>query len=386
MPFSKTASISILTVTGSFSLAILSLPVHAEITVLEKNQYDNSLLDPLSLQVGGSIRPGFEWNAGDESGYSKNGHDTGTRFRFTGDYALTDHTSLVGYYEWGIDFGHVLKWDGHYDHDNPSNTQRQLYGGIKDDTWGKLTFGHQYGVYYDTVGVRSDMWDNDGHASANWIGFGGNYDGGERPKNTIKYSNTFGKWTVRADYLLPEDETFAGNSMRYRRNSGMGRGEENAIPDDIPVGATWNQTNATVKDDYSGGQSRKYRQHFSGMALTWQPDNWYLVTTATYYDHYIPSKRDSANARHYFAGDGYGLEDFAGYTFKINKPFLESIMPYMSVDTLQLHGAENYHANHTYLGVWTNIGYGFSFYLERTIATTSDDEPDTTWFTVYYDF
>nr|WP_269846420.1 porin [Shimwellia pseudoproteus] len=368
------------------ALAVLSVPAHADITVLSKNKTGSAILDPLTVAVGGSLRPGFVWNNGPEPGYYKNGYDTGSRLHAVGSYDLSDHTSLIAYYEMGLDMGHVLKWDAHYDHDGYKDIQRQMYGGIKDDTWGTLTYGHQYGVYYDTVGGKSDMWDNDGLASANWIGFNGDYDGGERPKNTIKYSNTWGKWTVRADYLLPEDEKYADESMRYRRNHGMGLGVEYAFQDDLTLGAAWNQTTATVKDDTNDGQSRKYKQKFSGMALTWTPNNWYLVTTATYYDHYVPSRRDTANATHYFAGDGYGLEAFGGYTFNIDKPWLTSIMPYVAQDTLRLKGGENYQANHTYVGVWTTVAYGFSFYLERTFASSSDNEPDTTWFTIYYDF
>ncbi|AIR02123.1 membrane protein [Pluralibacter gergoviae] len=375
--------ITVLVLLGTSGLMSLSSPALAEITVLEKNQFNNTLLDPLSFEVGGSIRPEFIWNNGDEPGYDKNGHDGGTRFRFGADYALTSHTSIVGYYEWGVDIAHVLSMDAHYNHDNPDDFQRQLYGGIKDDRYGKLTFGHQYGAYYDAVGVKSDVWDNDGHASANWIGIGGDYDGGERPKNTLKYTNTFGDLTLIADYLLPEDQKWMGDDMYYRRNHGGGLGVDYALQKDLNISAAVNQTKATIKD--STGQSKSYKQQFSGAAITWQPDNWYLVGTATYYKHYVPTTR-TQTVDHYFSGDGYGLESFAGYTFQINKPLLQSIQPYVGADTLRLKGEENYHANHVYLGMYTQVAYGFSFYLERTIATTSDDEPDTTWFTIYYDF
>ncbi len=128
-----------------------------------------------------------------------------------------------------------------------------------------------------------------------------------------------------------------------------------------------------------------YNQQVSGTALTWQPGNWYLTSTASYYKDFVPSTRNHT-VSHYFAGSGYGLEEFAGYTFNIDKPFLKSIQPYVAVDSLRLKGKEDYHANHVYLGAGTTIGYGLSVYLERTIATTTDNEPDSTWITVFYDF
>lgn len=368
---------------GGSVLYLFCQTANAEVTVLEKNTFSNALLAPLSLEVGGSIRPEFIWNNGDEPGYYKNGHDGGTRFRFTADYALSDRTSIVGYYEWGVDIAHVLGWDNHYDHEGDRDYQRQLYAGIKDDVYGTLTFGHQYGVYYDTIGVKSDVWDNDGHASANWIGIDGDYDGGERPKNTVKYTNTFGDLTLYADYLLPQDETNAGENLRYRRNHGGGIGFDYQLQKDLVFSAAWNQTRATIKGP--DNDKRTYNQQYSGAALTWQPGNWYMVGTATYYNNYVPSKKQQSTRR-YFAGDGYGLESFVGYTFPIDKPFLESIQPYVAADTLRLKGDENYHANHVYLGMYTTIGHGFSFWLERTLASSSDNEQDTTWLSIYYDF
>ena len=41
---------------------------------------------------------------------------------------------------------------------------------------------------------------------------------------------------------------------------------------------------------------------------------------------------------------------------------------------------------YVYLGAGTTIGYGLSVYVERTLANSSDNEPDSTWVTVFYDF
>ncbi|EMB4114400.1 porin, partial [Serratia marcescens] len=188
---------------GGVLLSALSAGAQAEITILDKNPQSNVLLAPLSIKVGGSIRPEWIFNNGPEPGYDKNGHDGGTRFRFSGDYALTQDTSIIGYYEWGVDLAHALSWDGHYNEDGKRDYQRQLYAGFKDDRYGTLTYGHQYGIYYSVVGIKSDVWDNDGHAGGTGIGISGDYDGGNKPKNSIKYTNDFGPVTLYANYLLP---------------------------------------------------------------------------------------------------------------------------------------------------------------------------------------
>lgn len=372
-----------LALSGSLVAAVIATPSHAEITILDKNAQSNSLLAPLSLQFGGSIRP--EWlltNGKDPNKYGKRGHDGGSRIRFRADYTLTDHTSLIGYYEWGINVAHILGMKGNYDPDSDRDIQRQLYAGIKDDRYGTLTYGHQFGIYYSVVGIKSDVWDNDGHAGATGIGFNGNYDGSNRAKNSIMYKNSFGPVTLSANYLLPQDEKDDGTGIAYRRNHGAGLGIDYTILPTLSWATAYSATQATMKQ---GSTNSTVQQQISGTALTWQPGNWYLVSTASYYKNFVPSTKHHAVNR-YFAGSGYGLEGFVGYTFNIDKTYLNSIQPYVAVDSLRLKSDEDYHANHTYIGASTGFGHGISVSLERTIASTTDDEADTTWLTVFYNF
>lgn len=139
----------------SMAALAVAVPAHAEITILDKNSQSNALLAPLSVQFGGSIRP--EWtltNGKDPDPYGRRGHDGGSRIRFHADYSLTQHTSLLGYYELGFDVPKVLGMKGNYDPSTDRDYQRQLYAGIKDDRYGTLTYGHQFGLYYSVVGER----------------------------------------------------------------------------------------------------------------------------------------------------------------------------------------------------------------------------------------
>ncbi|KAA8728126.1 MAG: porin [Ewingella americana] len=369
---------------GGVVLSVLSASAQAEITVLEKNKQSDALLAPLSVKVGGSIRPEWIFNNGPEPGYYKNGHDGGTRFRFSTDYALSQDTSIIGYYELGVDLAHALSWDDHYNEDGRRDKQRQLYAGIKDDRYGTFTYGHQYGIYYSVVGIKSDVWDNDGHAGATGIGVNGDFDGANKPKNSLKYTNDFGPVTLYANYLLPEDQTTAGGNLDYRRNNGAGIGADYKITKDLVFSAAYSANNATIKE--TPENEKDYHQEISGTALTWQPNNWYIVGTASYYKNFVPSTHEQSVDR-YFAGSGYGVEGFVGYTFNIDQPFLKSIQPYVAADSLQLKGDEDYHQNNVYFGAGTVIGHGLSVYVERTLATSTNNEvPDSTWVTVFYDF
>ena len=78
----------------------------------------------------------MDFHNGPEPGYYKNGHDGGTRFRFRGDYKLTQDTSVIAYYELGVDMANLLGMNGHYPEGGQRDTQRQLYAGFKDDRTG----------------------------------------------------------------------------------------------------------------------------------------------------------------------------------------------------------------------------------------------------------
>jgi len=366
---------------GGVVLSALSANAQAAITVLDKNPQSNSLLAPLSLTVGGSIRPEWSFN-NNGKGDARKGHDGGSRFKFGADYKLDDHTSFIGYYELGVNMAHLLGMDGRYPEGSNIKNKRQLYAGVKDDRFGTLTYGQQYGVYYSVIGIKSDVWDNDGLASGDSMGINPSYDGGGRAKNSIKYTNDFGPVTLTANYLLPQSEVSDGEGFNYRRTNGGGVGLDYKITKDLTLSGAYSETDAYIKD--STNNAKEYHQQLSGTALTWTPNNWYLVTTASYYKDFIPSQHTTLSR--YFAGSGYGLEAFGGYTFNIDKPYLKSIQPYVAVDSLQLKGQDDYHANHTYVGVGTTIGYGLSVYVERTFATTSDKQPDQTFVTVFYDF
>lgn len=355
----------------------------AEITVIRKNTFSDPLLSPLSLKIAGSIRPEFVWDRSATHDLRRHGHDGGSRFRFTAGYQLTPALSVVGRYLWGVDLAHVLGLKHHYNPHQHWDIQRQMFGGIALRHVGQLTYGHQHGVYYDVIGSKSDIWDFDGNASANWIGVPGDYGGGDRPRNAFKYKNTLGRYTLYADYLLPQHAAPLADDRHYQRRHGEGIGVDYQAWRDLTLSAAWDQTNATVTD--ARGERRHYRQHFSGAALRWRPGRWTLVGTATWYRHYVPVSGRKSVAR-YFARHGYGLETFFGYTFLPGKTWLHAVQPYLAADTLRLRGNEHYHARHAYLGAYVHVAYGLSFYLEHTFTATSDGLPDITWLTFFYNF
>lgn len=373
-------------IVGGLILSVLSASAQAEITILDKNSLSDAFLAPLSVKVGGSIRPAFTFQDTENKTHGdSSGHDGGSRFRFSGDYALDSHTSVVGMYEVGVNTYHLLGIKSGYTQGTELFKKRKLYYGFKDDRYGTLTYGKQYGPYYDIVGSKSDVWDNDGQAAGESVGIAGDYDGGNRPYNSLKYVNTWGKFTVEANYLLPEHETDASSTLHYRRQSGGGLGIDYAITPTLTWSGVYTRTNGRIIQDQDASKQKLYHQQTTATALTWQPGHWYLVATANYYDDYVPSRLSNVNQNNFFAGSGYGVEGFAGYTINVDKVYLKSFQPYIAADSLKLKGDQHYEANHVFLGSEFNFGHHISLYVEHTLAN-APDQSDETDVNFYYNF
>lgn len=179
-------TIKITALAASIGAAVAFMPfaTQAEITVLKQDPQAGNPLSRLNFTVGGSIRPQFQNMTGNDgaNGYKRNGFDGGTRFRFAADYYLFDDISWISYYELGVNIPAVFDWDNHYAKGATDTTRRMLYTGFKSATWGTLTFGQQNSIYYDVVGVKTDIWDYDMIGQAPGNGINGDYDGSYRTR------------------------------------------------------------------------------------------------------------------------------------------------------------------------------------------------------------
>lgn len=357
---------------------------HAEKDIIKKGQLDSELLAPFSLKFGGQLRPEWTFKSGGEQPYEHNVHDGASRLRLTANYDVTPETKLLGYYELGINVPKILDWEDHYAPNAKSHQQRQAYIGVDDKTYGKLTYGQQFGLQYTVIGSKSDVWDNDGMAGASGVGINGAYDGGGRPKSSLMYSKDIDKFKVYANLLLPESPISTTlDQVKYKRENGAGLGFDYLLNKDITLSAAYSTTKAKVYNDSS---EKQLRQNIFGSAITFKPNNWYMVGTASYYQDFIPAVKNQT-LQNFFVGDGYGLEGFIGYTFKFDRPFFKEIQPYIAADTLRLKSGQENHLNHQFIGLATLVTKNLRVYAEYTFVDASDKSlKDTTYVTMFYSF
>ncbi|ANF57430.1 porin [Halotalea alkalilenta] len=374
----------VLAVTAAGAL-LYAASASAEITLLERDN-GSPVLNNLKLQVGGSIRSQYRNKMGgsDDGSYMHRGYDGGTRLRITAEYFLSDDLRLLGYYEPGVDIFNTLDWNRHYDHDRDNTTRRQLYVGVASNTYGTLTYGKQNSVFYSVIGEKTDVWDNDMHGQGPGNGVNGDYDGSYRARDLIKYVKDIGPVKLTLGWTLPTNDYYLGgdeaNLLRYKRKSGGAIGADYRVTPDLTLSAAYSYTRAEIRQ--GSGDPTGYDQQMSGTAVQWKPDNWTLSAMVGVYEDFVPL-HDNRVPTDYFEGTAQGWEYFAGYKFPLDMPLLKSTQPYVAGDGMRW---DNYQTNHQYVGLATQLAYGFRVDLERTFTNTSDNQPDENWVRLRYDF
>ncbi|STT53040.1 outer membrane protein [Klebsiella pneumoniae] len=377
-------TIKALAISIGAALALTSLPSHAEITLLKQDPQAGDPLSRLNFTVGGSIRPQFNMMTGDgdKGSCKRNGFDGGTRFRFAADYYLFDDISWISYYELGVNIPALFDWDNHYAEGATIPPARMLYTGLKSDTWGTLTYGQQNSIYYDVVGVKTDIWDYDMIGQAPGNGINGDYDGSYRSRNMLKYKKTVGDVDLYGSYLFEDSEYLPGNGLRYKRKGGGSVGADYHIMKDLTWGTAWNYTRAEMRDP-SSADSKTYDQNIVGTALSWTPDNWTFSFAAA---GIRTSHHQETDVHNYFAGDAWGIEYFAGYKFPINQYAVKSIQPYFMGDRLEYVNGRNYQRIDNGLGISFQLDYGFRVDYEHVFTSSTDNLGDMNLVRLRYDF
>ncbi|EDS4926173.1 porin [Salmonella enterica subsp. enterica serovar Javiana] len=376
-------TIKITALAASIGAAVAFMPfaTQAEITVLKQDPQAGNPLSRLNFTVGGSIRPQFQNITGNDgaNGYKRNGFDGGTRFRFAADYYLFDDISWISYYELGVNIPAVFDWDNHYAKGATDTTRRMLYTGFKSATWGTLTFGQQNSIYYDVVGVKTDIWDYDMIGQAPGNGINGDYDGSYRTRKSLKYKKSIGNVDLYASYLFSDDYN-ANNGLNYKRKGGGSLGADYHLTDDLTWGTAWNYTRAEMR----GNGNKTYDQNIVGTALSWTPENWTIAAGGGWYQNFMTTKKVSVND--YFAGDAWGLEYFVGYAFPIGQYAVKAIQPYFMGDRIEYVNGRDYLRTDNGVGITFQLDYGFRVDYEHVFTSSTDNLGDMNLVRLRYDF
>lgn len=369
-------------ITGSMGIAYYA---HAEIDLIKTDQLKSQLLAPLNIQLGGQFRPEWIFSSSNSQIFQRQLHDGASRLRYSMNYKLSNTSKLLSYYELGINVPKVFDWEDHYAPGAKSFTQRQAYIGIENDDFGTLTYGQQYGLQYTVIGSKSDLWDNDGLNNPSSIGINGSYDGnGNFAKKNLMYKKSIGPHQLYANILFPVKEIPTQlNQSNYQRQYGFGLGVDAHLNTITTLSAAYSSTAAKINN---AKQHQQLQQNILGTAISLTPRQWTLVATASYYHDYVPFLHPYSIDQ-YFAGDGYGLEGFAGYSFKFDRPYFSELQPYIAADTLQLKANQRQYSHHQFIGLATQLSTHIRLATEYTFVQATDKSlKNAAYITMYLNF
>ncbi|WP_213989148.1 autotransporter domain-containing protein [Sodalis sp. dw_96] len=372
-------------VVASVLFGCASFAAQAEITLLKQDPQAGDPLSRLNFQVGGSIRPQFnsETTSVDKGSFKRNGFDSASRFRFSANYYLFDDISWISYYELGVNIPAIFAWKDHYAKGATDTVRRQLYTGFKSKTYGQLTFGQQNSVYYDVVGVKTDIWDDDMLAQAPNNGISGDYDGSYHARKQLKYKKSLGDTDLYAAYLFSDNDYLPGNGLRYQRKGGGSAGVDYHFTPDLTWGLAYNYTQATMKDPATHG-SADYHQDITGTALSWKPGNWTAAVGGGWYHNFLTTGIKKSDD--YFADNAYGTEYFLGYTFPIGHYNVKTLKPYFMGDRLKYVSGRNYQRHDNGVGLSAQLDYGFRADYEHVFTTVTGSSYGMNLIRLWYDF
>ncbi|WP_025821706.1 porin [Shewanella marina] len=175
--------------------------------------------------------------------------DNTSKINFGFTHKLPDDWQVAAFFEWAINVvgkANLAIADGIIaaDEDSDYLTNRQGYIQVSHDTYGSLTLGKQWGVWYDVVGPtdNEEVWGGEATGAYTYDGDGG-VDGTGRADKAIVYRNQFGQISIGLQAQLKQD------SFQTETN----------IFDDQPVAAT----EVNFNDSYGASIAYAFNQNLS---------------------------------------------------------------------------------------------------------------------------
>ena len=175
---------------------------------------------------------------------------------------------------------------------------RLAYFGVANERLGSLTFGKQWGVYYDLAGYTDNFALFGGSANGVWTGgTDGGWKGTGRADNAVQYRNNIGPVEIAAQTQLFKNTQSYGVSLQYH------------IPMGLTFGAAYNDATITapiksIVDDigdhttnFIAGINYNKDKYYGAFTFSVNDDNIVVVDTA-----------------HAISIPSYGYEMSLGYT------------------------------------------------------------------------
>ena len=198
-----------------------------------------------TFSVGGYLKIGYQSSAKDLDGKmgNVNGKYNNTRINFGGTRTINDDLTAFGKVEWKVN---LFDKAGDVSMNNSEGvvTNRLGYVGLDHKSFGKITFGKQWGTYYN-VASFTDLYEITGNEATGVYGSAQNGDGGfigtGRAGSALKYDVKMGSTELSAQYQAQETASSVDSFKGYiERKYSFGASVVQGLGDNLKVGIAGN--------------------------------------------------------------------------------------------------------------------------------------------------
>ncbi|RKG35661.1 porin [Acinetobacter guerrae] len=369
---------------------VISTTAFAEVSLIDQSSIFTDH-DQFKLTTSGSLRLQAlnfdQYNESNESQkYRRNGYSATSRIYANAYYKFNDEYSLLAGYQNYINPPKILDWEGHYAQSDKNITTEQAYMGISSQSYGTLKYGKIYSLYYDVVGIKTDLWDYDTLGQAQTWSPVAYYDGTQAASKTLRYEKKTGLIDYYAAYLFKDDTQIQG--LQYQRQSGQEAAIEIHLNKNTSWAVSWKHNAASLS---AVGERQKFDQDLIATSLFYFNGQWVFGIGGGWYKNLLPnydalSQMPSASLKNFLNTEAYGFEYYAGYQFKIADHGIKFVQPYVMGNYLKYSSGYDFSRRDHGVGVAVRFEHGFGFDYERLYTQDSYATPDMHLFRLRYEW
>ncbi|MGL5757898.1 porin [Plesiomonas sp.] len=204
------------------------------------------------LDLYGSVTGDYHFASNHNAGMYQRGDQSYARLGLKGTTQINSNLQGFGHVEYNL----ATNQDSNY---NGPSQIRLAYAGLKDDRYGSISYGRNWGVSYDVTGYTDVLpeWgeDTQGYmpeATNNYSGSAPTLFGNGRSDGVLQYRNNWDNFNLALQLLAPND-SYDGDSSNhnYSRMVENGTGYGIAMSYDLDMGVTLGATyNNARKSDW----------------------------------------------------------------------------------------------------------------------------------------
>ncbi|ESK40014.1 hypothetical protein P256_00453 [Acinetobacter nectaris CIP 110549] len=374
-----------------FHLIYISLFLIGSHSYADKVVYNESNLftnnDHLTISSSGSFRLQSlifdEYNnTNDALKYRRDGYNSFSKISLGSDYKFSNDLHFLIGSETYINYPKILRWHGRYNKSDSTLTANQLYVGIKNDQFGTLKFGKINDLFYDVVGVKTDLADYTPIAQPLDFSNQSAFDGTGAANRTLRYEKSYKKLDFYSAYLFKDTNTSDAQST-FKRNYGLQFATEYHFTPNFSWANAY-QYNSGKLNNNTSNEQKKYNGHLIGSSLFYIDNHWLISLGVNYTKNLLPTHSNITQTA--YNSETFGLESYAGYKFDIHQYAIENIRPYILETHFKYINGRNFKQNNVGIGTAIKFKYGLGLDVEHYFTSDTVNTPDLTLLRLRFDY